>query len=311
MIEKRSKYGNYFLYKWTQLLEELNKPKLKMKLRNHLAKITRSGRSQSSRYQIENHDIPGWQPYQIEPARHSLGSGYHIENFGLPQPNETEIQEQPPYSLSSGYGFPEFQKVEPALNYGFSEFQKVDPNEIQEQPSYSLSSGYGFPEFQEVEPALNYGFSEFQEVEPLVHSLTSPPHSPITRPRRTGPRIWGWDRIKAFFSSGKTKNAPTYQEYKKLKKMVGLGPQGERISVNERHIVEPNGRNHWNEDVSFRDRLFSCPNCPDSDLVYNNRQMLLHSKAAHADMRRICEKCGLAYNGTKHVCPMLRTKGKF
>ncbi|GMY24864.1 hypothetical protein FCV25MIE_20106 [Fagus crenata] len=83
--------------------------------------------------------------------------------------------------------------------------------------------------------------------------------------------------------------------------MVGLGPQGERISVNERHIVEPNGRNHRNEDVSFGDRLFSCPNCPDSDLVYNNRQMLLHSKAAHADMRRICEKCGLAYNGTKHV----------
>ncbi|GMY24722.1 hypothetical protein FCV25MIE_19964 [Fagus crenata] len=224
-----------------------------MKLRNHLAKIIRSGRSQSSRYQIENHGIP-------------------------------------------------------ALNYGFPEFQKVDPNEIQEQPSYSLSSGYGFPEFQEVEPALNYGFPEFQEVEPLVHSLTSPPHSPITRPRRTGPRIWGWDHIKAFFSSGKTKNAPTYQEYKKLKKMVGLGPQGERISVNERHIVEPNGRNHWNEDVSFRDRLFSCPNCPDSDLVYNNRQMLLHSKAAHADMRRICEKCGLVYNGTKHVCPMLRTK---
>jgi hypothetical protein len=135
------------LYKWTQLLEELNKPKLKMKLRNHLAKITRSDRSQSSRYQIENHGIPGWQPYQIEPARHSLGSGYHIENFGLPQPNETEIQEQPPYSLSSGYGFPEFQEVEPVLNFGFPEFQKVDPNEIQEQPPYSLSSGYGFPEF--------------------------------------------------------------------------------------------------------------------------------------------------------------------
>ncbi len=83
---------------------------------------------------------------------------------------------------------------------------------------YSLGSGYGFPEFQEVEPALNYGFPEFQEVEPPVHSLTSPPHSPFTRPRRTGPHIWGWDRIKAFFSNGKTKKAPTYQEYKKLKK---------------------------------------------------------------------------------------------
>ncbi|GMY24865.1 cinnamate 4-hydroxylase C4H2 [Fagus crenata] len=59
-------------------------------------------------------------------------NNYHIENFGLPQPNETEIQEQPPYSLSSGYGFPEFQEVEPALNYGFPEFQEVDPNEIQE-----------------------------------------------------------------------------------------------------------------------------------------------------------------------------------
>ena len=49
-------------------------------------------------------------------------------------------------------------------------------------------------------------------------------------------------------------------------------------------------------------------NCPESRVVYSSKQMILHSQEVHANKVNACDKCGLAYDGTKHECPMQRTK---
>ena len=65
--------------------------------------------------------------------------------------------------------------------------------------------------------------------------------------------------------------------------------------------------NFWNEDVSYGNRLYSCPNCPESSVCVNScKQRKDHSQETHADLN-VCEKCGLAYE-TKHECPLQKTK---
>ena len=87
------------------------------------------------------------------------------------------------------------------------------------------------------------------------------------------------------------------------------GPRGELILVvNVNNIVRMNGRNFWNEVVSYENRLYNCPNCPESSVcIYSFKQRKDHSQETHTDLKNVCEKCGLAYE-TKHECLMQKTK---
>jgi hypothetical protein len=78
----------------------------------------------------------------------------------------------------------------------------------------------------------------------------------------------------AFFNSRsggdrqrRNKNIPKDEELKMLNEKIEKGAQGEMELVNPRNVVKINGRNHWNENISYGDRLYSCPNCPDSVCV--------------------------------------------
>ena len=115
----------------------------------------------------------------------------------------------------------------------------------------------------------------------------------------------------------KEKMQPTPEELQDLKLKivrVGNGDQQKWISVaNLHHIVLKSGRNHWNEDVNYGGRVYSCPNCAeDSNCVYNHEHMKEHSSDYHRVLTKVCNQCGIAFRTQpehdKHECPMQRTK---